>query len=91
MLYAVICIDKPGRLETRRANRDAHLEHIRAAGGAIRQAGPLLDPEGEMAGSLLIFEAEDIAEVERWCAGDPYAEAGLFGRVEIRPWKRVIG
>jgi len=91
MLYAIICIDKPGGLETRLENREAHLAHIRGAGGAIQQAGPLLDGEGAMCGSLLIMEAGDRAEVEAWCAGDPYAAAGLFERVEIHPWKRVIG
>ena len=90
MLYAIICTDMPGALETRKANRDAHLAHIRAS-GAITQAGPLLDAEGGMCGSLLIMEAADLAEVEAWCAADPYSQAGLFERVEIRPWNRVIG
>ncbi len=91
MLYAIICIDKPGALEIRKANREAHLAHIRATDGAISQAGPFLDADGQMVGSLLIYEAEDQGTVERWCAEDPYALAGLFERVEIRPWKRVIG
>jgi len=91
MLYAIICIDKPGHLEVRKANRDAHLAHIAGADGAIQQAGPFLDPAGEMCGSLLICEAPDMATVEAWCAADPYAQAGLFQSVEIRPWKRVVG
>ena len=91
MLYAIICIDKPGQIELRKANRDAHLAHIRATDGAIRQAGPFLDEAGEMCGSLLIFEAPDRETVEAWCRDDPYAKAGLFSSVEIRPWKRVIG
>ncbi len=91
MLYAIICVDKPGHLETRKANREAHLAHIRSAEGAITQAGPFLDADGQMVGSLLIYEADDIAPVEAWCAADPYAEAGLFERVEIRPWNRLIG
>ena len=91
MLYAVICLDKPGQFEVRKANRDAHLAHIRASGGAVRQAGPFLDETGEMCGSLIIIEAEDPAIVDAWCAEDPYAKAGLFQSVTIRPWKRVIG
>ncbi|MGF1503363.1 MAG: YciI family protein [Paracoccaceae bacterium] len=91
MLYAIICIDKPGALEIRKANRDAHLAHIRATDGAISQAGPFLDETGEMCGSLLLYEAPDRGTVEAWCAADPYAMAGLFERVEIRAWKRVIG
>lgn len=90
MLYAIICLDKPGALEIRKANRDAHLAHIRGAGGAIVQAGPFLDADGEMSGSLLIYEG-DLAGAEAWAAADPYAAAGLFRSVEIRPWKKVIG
>ena len=58
------------------------------------QAGPFLDaaPEsgGEMCGSLLIYQG-DFAGAEAWAAADPYAAAGLFQSVDIRPWKKVIG
>ena len=90
MLYAIICVDKPGALEVRKANRDAHLAHIRGAEGAIVQAGPFLDEDGRMCGSLLIYEGE-LAGAEAWAAADPYATAGLFQSVDIRPWKKVVG
>ncbi|MCH8953492.1 MAG: YciI family protein [Proteobacteria bacterium] len=90
MLIAIICLDKPGALEIRKANRDAHLAHIEGAEGAIVQAGPFLDAEGEMCGSLLIYEG-DLAGAEAWAAADPYAAAGLFRSVDIRPWKKVVG
>lgn len=91
MLYAIICLDKPGHLAVRLDTRAAHLAHIQGANGAITQAGPFLDAAGEMVGSLLIYEGADIAEAEAWAAADPYALAGLFDSVTIRPWKRVIG
>ncbi|MDH3666889.1 MAG: YciI family protein [Paracoccaceae bacterium] len=90
MLYAIICIDKPGAIETRKTNREAHLAHINGADGAIVQAGPFLDEAGEMCGSLLIYEG-DREGAEAWAAADPYTKAGLFERVEIRTWKRVVG
>jgi hypothetical protein len=90
MLIAIICIDKPGALEIRKANRDAHLAHIKGADGAVVQAGPFLDAEGEMCGSLLIYDG-DLAGAEAWAAADPYAAVGLFQSVEIRPWKKVVG
>jgi uncharacterized protein YciI len=90
MLYAIICLDKPGALEVRKANREAHRAHIRGAGAAIVQAGPFLDKDGEMCGSLLIFEG-DLAEAEAWAAADPYAVAGLFRSVDVRAWKKVVG
>ena len=94
MLFAIICLDKPGALGVRKANRDAHLAHIRDAatvsGGAIVQAGPFLDADGDMCGALLIFDG-DLAGAEAWAAADPYAAAGLFQSVDIRPWKKVVG
>ncbi len=90
MLIAIICLDKPGALEIRKANRDAHLAHIKGAEEAIVQAGPFLDAEGEMCGSLLIYQG-DLAGAEAWAAADPYAAAGLFRSVDIRPWKKVVG
>lgn len=91
MLYAIICIDKPSALKTRLDNREAHLNHIQGADGAIVQAGPFLDAQDKMCGSLLIMEADDISAAEAWAAEDPYAKAGLFESVTIRPWKRVVG
>lgn len=89
MHHVLICRDKPGHLEVRKANRDAHLAHIRGADGAIIAAGPLLDDAGEMCGSLLIYAgARDAAEA--WAAADPYAKAGLFESVEITAWKKVV-
>jgi len=90
MPIAIICIDRPGAIEIRKANRDAHLAHIRGS-GKITQAGPFLDADGEMCGSLLIMETDEMAEAEAWAAADPYKAADLFERVEIRTWKRVIG
>lgn len=91
MLYAIICIDKPGALQIRLDNREAHLAHIDGSNGAIVQAGPFLDAQDKMCGSLLIFEADDVAAAEAWAAEDPYAKAGLFESVAVRPWKRVVG
>lgn len=91
MFIAVTCIDKPDQLETRLANRDAHLSYV-ADTGKVKIAGPLLSDDGEtMCGSLIILDVDDIAAAKDWCENDPYAKAGLFDRVEIRPWKWVVG
>jgi uncharacterized protein YciI len=66
------------------------LEHVNAHRGQLRFAGPLLDEAGEMNGSLLIFEGETAAAARAFAEGDPYAQAGLFERVEIRSWRQTI-
>ncbi|MFD1914249.1 YciI family protein [Halodurantibacterium flavum] len=88
-LFALICTDKPDHLETRLATREAHLAYIEKT-GVVRQAGPFLDAEGAMNGSLVVIEVDDLSAAQDWAAGDPYALAGLFAQVDIRPWKKVI-
>ena len=90
MLHALICTDRPGHLEVRKANRDAHLAYLKADPHVV-QAGPFVNAAGEMSGSLIIFDTEDRAHVETFAEGDPYAEAGLFEDVRIETWNRVIG
>ncbi len=89
-LYAVICKDRAGALNTRLDNRADHLAYIEQT-GIVRMAGPLLDPAGGMAGSLIVLEAADLASAKAWSAGDPYLAAGLFESVEVAEWKKVIG
>ncbi|MCB6177889.1 YciI family protein [Rhodobacter sp. Har01] len=90
MHVALICIDKPGQLELRKAKREAHLAYIEAS-GVVEMAGPFLSPSGEMVGSLVILDVARLSDGEDWAEADPYAMAGLFESVEIREWKKVIG
>ena len=90
MRVALICTDKPGALQIRMDNRPAHLDYV-AATGVVEMAGPFLDAEGKMMGSLIILSVESLQAAQDWAAGDPYATAGLFADVTIREWKKVIG
>ncbi|MEO0637033.1 MAG: YciI family protein [Pseudomonadota bacterium] len=81
--------DKPDQLELRKATREAHLGWIRA--NKVALAGPRLDENGDMIGSLVVLEAADLAEARAVFASDPYAEAGLFASTEITAWNWVIG
>lgn len=89
MLIALIARDKPGALQTRLDNRDAHLAYVRET-GVVSQGGPLLDEGEQMIGSLVILDVPDMAAAEAWAANDPYARAGLFESVEMIPWKKVV-
>jgi uncharacterized protein YciI len=90
MLIALTAIDKPGALDIRKANREAHLAYIKQT-GVVQQAGPFLSATGEMCGSLVILDVADMEAAQAWAAGDPYGKAGLFESVELRQWNRVIG
>ncbi|WP_224824245.1 YciI family protein [Cognatishimia sp. MH4019] len=89
MFFAIVTKDKPGALEVRKANRDAHLAYIKSS-GVVAQAGPFLDENGQMCGSLLILDVETLSEAQDWAAQDPYALAELFESVSIQAWNRVI-
>jgi len=90
-MFVVICTDKPNSVDLRLATRPKHLEYIDGPGSPAKLGGPLLDDAGQPIGSLSIIEAEDRATVEAFVANDPYALAGLFAKVEIKPWRLVVG
>ena len=90
MLIALIAKDKDGALQTRLDNREAHVAHIKESGVVIH-AGPFLDDDGQMCGSLVILDVADMAAAEDWAANDPYAKAGLFKSTELTQWNKVIG
>ena len=87
-LFAVICRDKPGALETRLANRDAHLAHIRDS-GIVTYAGPFLQ-DGQMCGSLVVLDTTDLAAAQAWADADPYMIAGVYASVTVKPFKKVL-
>jgi uncharacterized protein YciI len=90
MRFALITKDKPGALQTRMDNREAHLAYV-ADTGVVELGGPFLDDAGQMCGSLIVLDVEDIAAAQAWAESDPYARAGLFESVTLQPWKKVIG
>jgi uncharacterized protein YciI len=91
MLYAIICADRPDGLALRKENRAAHLDFLEEQAARVVAAGPFVDEAtGAPTGSLLIIRAESLAEAQSFAALDPYARAGLFAHVEIRPWRWLI-
>lgn len=70
--------------EARMAHRSAHREylHEQVARGKLLMAGPFADETG----GLIMFEAQDEAEVSEIMANDPFTTSGVFATTEIRPW-----
>ncbi len=90
-LYVLTCVDKPQSLSLRLATREAHLTYAGAARAMIRAAGPLLDADGQMNGSLFIMDCPDESAVAAFSEADPYRLAGLFETVDIRLWRQTLG
>lgn len=91
MIYVLMCFDKKNALSERMAVREAHLAYIGEHIERVKLAGPLLDEAGEMAGSLILYEAGGLAEAQAFSDADPYKAAGVFERVEISAMKITRG
>ena len=90
MLYHILCWDKPGHLQTRLDNREAHLAIVNALGDRLFAAGPLLNDQDDMVGSVLIIDFDSDEAAAAFCAADPYAQAGLFQDVTITRWRKTL-
>jgi uncharacterized protein YciI len=84
--FVLIGHDGPRGLELRKVHRTAHLAGLEplANAGRIRHAGPMLGDDGAPVGSVVVFEAESLAEAKAIAARDPYVTHGIFARYEVR-------
>ena len=86
MLYAILCDDQPGALQLRLDTREKHLEHLNSLGTQLKFAGPFLDGNEKPCGSLVVIETDTPEAAQAVAERDPYAKAGLFKSVTVRPW-----
>ena len=92
-LFAVWATDRDGALPERVRVRQAHRARLRASephAVKVVLAGPLSNEAG-MNGTMLVVQAGDIDAVRAFVDGDPYVEAGVYERVDIRPWTCGLG
>lgn len=84
--------DKPESEKIRTANREEHVSMMKELQkkGLIYFAGPFIDDQGQMSGSLIIFNTEDKKMVQDIMGNDPYVKAGLFAAREISFVKKVL-
>jgi hypothetical protein len=98
MLYAIISEDIENSLESRKSARPAHLARLESLSkqGRLILAGPHpaldTDDPGEagFSGSLAGAEFPRLAEAQSWADGDPYVTAGIYAKVTVKPFKKVL-
>ena len=98
MWYLIIGTDVANSLENRMAARPAHLTRLQvlADAGRLKIAGPMpaIDSENPGAagftGSVIIASFENLQQAQAWALDDPYLEAGVYAKVEVRPFKLVL-
>ena len=91
MLYALICTDKPDSLaapqgEPPRASRISREPRRDARVCRPLHRGRRRDHERQP----VVVEAASLEAARKIAAGDPFAKAGLFASVDIRPWLWTI-
>ena len=91
-LFAFIGRDGPHAPELRPVHRPAHLAGLEPldADGRIHHAGPLLDATGQPTGSVVLFEANNLAEAQAVAARDPYVVEGVFADHDVFETKAVF-
>ena len=98
MFYAILCEDVENSLTLRMKARPAHLERLQALvdAGRLLVAGPhpALDTEDPgdagFTGSLIIAEFDSLEEATAWADSDPYVDAGVFSKVTVKPYRKVL-
>jgi len=98
MLYAIIAEDVTDSLEKRLASRPAHVERLNALknAGRLILAGPhpAIDSEDPgtsgFSGSLIVAEFASRDDAQAWADQDPYIAAGVYEKVTVKPFKKVL-
>jgi uncharacterized protein YciI len=89
-LFVMYGLDKAECGQLRKDTRPAHLQWIDGLGARVKLAGPLLSAEGANAvGSMIVVEADSLEAAHTLFQHDPYAVAGLWDSLEIRPFTQV--
>jgi uncharacterized protein len=98
MLYAIIGEDSENSLEKRLQVRPRHIERLNKLKdeGRMILAGPFpaIDsndpgPAG-FTGSMIVAEFESLDAAQRWAEADPYLSEGVYRRVTVKPFKKVL-
>lgn len=98
MWYVIEGYDGPDVLAKRLAARPQHIARLEALRdeGRLLLAGPCPAIDGEdpgpagFSGSVVIAEFPSLADARKWADADPYADAGVYERVEVRPFRKVL-
>lgn len=98
MWYVIDARDGADVLARRLEARPLHLARLHALrdAGRLLVAGPCPAVDAEdpgpagFSGSLIVAEFESLDAARAWADADPYVAAGVYERVDVRPFRRVL-
>ena len=98
MLYAIIAEDIENSLEKRMSARPAHVERL----NLLKQEGRLIvagphpaidnnEPgQAGFTGSLIVAEFDSLEDAKLWAEKDPFVESGVYEKVSVKPYNKVL-
>lgn len=98
MFYVIYGEDNPQSLDKRLAARPAHLErlHKLQEWGRLLLAGPCPAIDNEdpgpagFSGSVIVAEFDSLEDAKTWADADPYVKEGVYNKVTVKPFKKVL-
>lgn len=98
MWYSLVCHDVEDSLEKRTAARPAHIARLvdLRNQGRLLLAGPnpavdSNDPGAAgFTGSIVVAEFESLEDAQEWADQDPYMKSGVYSKITVKPFTRVL-
>ncbi|NMC36701.1 MAG: hypothetical protein GYA41_00070 [Bacteroidales bacterium] len=91
MQFLLIAYDgtDPGALDRRMKVRPEHLEKIALLkkSGEFLLGGAILDNNGKMIGSMIVYEFPDRETLDQRLREEPYITANVWQKIEIHPYR----
>ena len=93
MQFILIAYDgtDEGALDRRMKVREDHLSKtaVLKKTGEFLFGGAILDDDGKMIGSMIVYEYPDRKALDEKLMDEPYMRAGVWQRVEIKPFRKA--
>jgi len=98
MYYSIFAYDVKNSLPLRVKARPEHIARLKELNeqGRLLIAGPnpAIDSnepgDAGFTGSLIVAEFDSLADAKIWADTDPYIDAGVYDKVEVKPFKKVL-
>lgn len=93
MQFLLIAYDAAdsGAGDRRMKSRAEHLEKIALVkkAGKFLFGGAILDDDGRMTGSMILYETADRKELDQLLLDEPYINNKVWDKIDIRPFRLV--
>jgi len=94
MQFLLIAYDgtDEGALDLRMRARPEHLEKVAdmKQTGEFLMGGAILNDNGKMIGSMIVYEFPDRKSLEEHLKEEPYITKGVWQKIEIKPFRLAL-